>query len=169
MSSALAAELQPIQLGIGARMGCKAAVHAVRDCTDSQVGTPDTAIIKLDLSNAFNTVRRSAILREVFRRFPAATPLVSQAYSQPSPLQFGPNRLWSCLGVQQAVEERKRQRYAALALRYDFTPLAVETSGVLGPAFNDLLRNIGRRVSQRSGEPRDTAWLRAHQFCRGAW
>ncbi len=52
------------------------------------------------------------------------------------------------------AEERKRQRYAALALQYEFTPLAVETSGVLGPAFNDILQNIGRRVSQHSGEPR---------------
>ncbi len=59
-----------------------------------------------------------------------------------------------------AGEECKRQRYAALALRYEFTPLTVETSGVLGPVFNDLLQDIGRRVSQRSGEPRETAWLR---------
>ena len=59
-----------------------------------------------------------------------------------------------------AAEERKRRRYAALALRYDFVPLAVETSGVVGPAFNDLLQDIGNRISQRSGEPRETAWLR---------
>ncbi|KAK8387179.1 hypothetical protein O3P69_018082 [Scylla paramamosain] len=72
MSSTLAAELNPF----------------------NWVGTPDMAIIKLDLSNAFNTVRISAILREV------AAPLVSQAYSQPSPLHFGSNHLWSCHGVQ---------------------------------------------------------------------
>ncbi|KAK8400503.1 hypothetical protein O3P69_003281 [Scylla paramamosain] len=34
-----------------------------------------------------------------------------------------------------------------------------KTSGVLGPAFYDLLQDIGRRVSQRSGDPRETAWL----------
>ena len=59
-----------------------------------------------------------------------------------------------------AAEDRKRQRYAALAQRYEFMPLAVETSGVLGPAFSDLLQDLGKRVSQRSGEPRETAWLR---------
>ena len=101
MSSALATELQPVQLGVGVRMGCEAAVHAVRDFTDSHVGTPGMTLIKLDLTNAFNSVHRSAVLREVIRRFPAAVPLVSQAYSQPSPLHFGPNRIWSCRGVQQ--------------------------------------------------------------------
>ena len=38
-----------------------------------------------------------------------------------------------------AAEERKRQHYAVLALCYDFALVAVETSGVLRPAFNNLL------------------------------
>lgn len=59
-----------------------------------------------------------------------------------------------------AAEERKRRRYEDLARRYDFAPIAVETSGVLGPAFSELLQDIGDRVRQRSGEPRETAWLR---------
>ena len=59
-----------------------------------------------------------------------------------------------------AAEESKRRKYAALAERYDFAPLAVETSGVLGSTFNDLLQDIGRRTRDRSGEPRETAWLR---------
>ena len=101
MSAALAPELQPVQLGVGVRMGCEAAVHAVREFTDMHSGTPDYVVAKLDLSNAFNTVHRSVMLREVFRRFPAAAPLVSQAYSQPSPLHLGSTRLWSSRGVQQ--------------------------------------------------------------------
>ena len=101
MSTALAAELQPVQLGVGVRMGCEAAVHAVREYIDSHIGTPNHLVVKLDLTNAFNTVHRSAVIREVNRRFPAAAPLVSQAYSQPSPLHLGPTRLWSSRGVQQ--------------------------------------------------------------------
>ena len=58
MSSALAPELQLVQLGVGVRMGCEAAVHAVREFTDLHAGTPDHVVAKLDLSNAFNTVRR---------------------------------------------------------------------------------------------------------------
>ena len=101
MSSALTSELKPVQLGVGVRMGCEAAVHAVREFTDIHTGTPDYVVAKLDLSNAFNAVHRSAVLREVFRRFPAAAPLVSQAYSQPTPLYFGTTRIMSSRGVQQ--------------------------------------------------------------------
>ncbi|MPC92278.1 hypothetical protein E2C01_087357 [Portunus trituberculatus] len=57
-------------------------------------------------------------------------------------------------------QRRKRRRYEDLARKYDFSPLTVETSGVLGSDFSDLLDDIGRRITQRSGEPRETAWLR---------
>jgi hypothetical protein len=59
-----------------------------------------------------------------------------------------------------AAEDRKRRRYAELAQRYNFVPLAVETSGVLGPACASFLQDLGRRISASSGEPRETAWLR---------
>lgn len=101
MSTALATELQPVQLGVGVRTGCEAAVHAVREYIDTHIGTPNHIVVKLDLTNAFNTVHRSTVIREVIRRFPAAAPLVSQAYSLPSPLHLGSTRLWSSRGVQQ--------------------------------------------------------------------
>ncbi|MPC93357.1 hypothetical protein E2C01_088481 [Portunus trituberculatus] len=44
----------------------------------------------------------------------------------------------SCAG-----EYRKRRRLEDLARRYNFSSLAMETSGVLGPACNDLLKDIG--------------------------
>ncbi|MPC61314.1 hypothetical protein E2C01_055384 [Portunus trituberculatus] len=46
-----------------------------------------------------------------------------------------------------AAEHRKRRSHEDLVRRYDFSPLAVETSGVLGPDFSDLLNDIGRRIS----------------------
>lgn len=61
-----------------------------------------------------------------------------------------------------AAEERKRKDCAPLAVQYDFVPFAVETSDVLGQAFNDLLQNIRNLVRQSSGEPRETSWLRQH-------
>ncbi|MPC76404.1 hypothetical protein E2C01_070814 [Portunus trituberculatus] len=61
-----------------------------------------------------------------------------------------------------AAEHRKHRRYEDLARRYDFSPLAVETSGVLDPAFNDLLQDIGSRITKRSWEPQETTWLRQH-------
>ena len=59
-----------------------------------------------------------------------------------------------------AAEQRKRTRYAALAQRYRFEPLAVETTGVLGPAITKLLTELGHRISAQSGEKRETCWLR---------
>ena len=59
-----------------------------------------------------------------------------------------------------AAEERKRNRYASLTSRYRFEPLAVETTGVLGPAASALLRELGRLITTVSGDRRETAWLR---------
>ncbi len=59
-----------------------------------------------------------------------------------------------------SAEARKRQRYADLGQRYDFVPLTVETTGVLGPAFNELIKDLGRRIRERTGEHRETEWLR---------
>lgn len=53
--------------------------------------------------------------------------------------------------VARAVEERKRYQYAVLSKQYDFVHVADETSGVLGPDFGDLLREIGRQANQRRG------------------
>ncbi len=76
MSISFAPELQPVQLGVGVRMGCEAAVHAVREFTDAHSWSPDHIVAKLDLTKAFNTLHRPAVMREVIRRFPAAAPLV---------------------------------------------------------------------------------------------
>ncbi|XP_050727688.1 uncharacterized protein LOC127004207 [Eriocheir sinensis] len=54
-----------------------------------------------------------------------------------------------------SAEARKRQRYADLGQRYDFMPLTVETTGVLGPAFSDLIKTLGRRIRERTGEKRE--------------
>ena len=58
------------------------------------------------------------------------------------------------------AEERKRQRYADLSQRYIFEPVALETSGVYGPAAAAFVQDLGRRISARTGERRETAWLR---------
>ena len=59
-----------------------------------------------------------------------------------------------------AAEERKRRRYEALSDQYRFVPLAVETTGVLGPACASFLAELGRRITACTGEKRETAWLR---------
>ena len=77
---------------------------------------------------------------------------------------FGDSYLLSCAtaagAAARTAEETKRSRYADLCQRYDFVPLAIETTGVLGAAFNDLIKDIGQRMTRRTGEKRETAWLR---------
>ena len=38
--------------------------------------------------------------------------------------------------------------------------MALETSGVFGPAAASFVQDLGRRITARTGERRDTAWLR---------
>ncbi|XP_043203123.1 uncharacterized protein LOC122371098 [Amphibalanus amphitrite] len=58
------------------------------------------------------------------------------------------------------AEERKRQRYADLARRYSFIPVALETTGVYGPAAAAFVQDLGRRLATCTGERRETEWLR---------
>ena len=58
-----------------------------------------------------------------------------------------------------SAEDRKRSKYASLADRYQFEPIAVETSGVLGPSTTAFLQRLGKRITAQSGNRRETAWL----------
>ena len=58
------------------------------------------------------------------------------------------------------AERDKREFYRDLENRYRFEPLAVETTGVIGKTSNKFLSEIGRRLAQKSGDKRETAWLR---------
>ena len=55
---ALGKELRPVQLGVSTSGGCKAAPHAarryVRDCRHRR------ALLKIDMHNAFNSLRRDS-------------------------------------------------------------------------------------------------------------
>ena len=58
------------------------------------------------------------------------------------------------------AEGDKRKFYQDLQSRYRFEPLAVETTGVIGKSSNQFISEIGKRISQRTGDKRETAWLR---------
>ena len=53
--------LSPIQLGVGVKGGCEAAVHATRRFLLSMPGS--YVVAKLDFTNAFNSIRKTACLR----------------------------------------------------------------------------------------------------------
>ena len=57
------------------------------------------------------------------------------------------------------VEERKKNIYAHLDPSHSFTPVAVETSGVVGPQSLAFLEDLGRRMRQVTGEERSLSYL----------
>ena len=57
------------------------------------------------------------------------------------------------------AEERKVAKYVNLTPEHLFSPIAVETMGVLGPRTKALLRDLGRWVTQTSGEEAATTYL----------
>ena len=61
----LAPHFAPIQLGVGTPGRAETAIHAVRKYTENL--PKDYIIVKLDFNNAFNTLRRDAMLGAIRR------------------------------------------------------------------------------------------------------
>ena len=58
-----------------------------------------------------------------------------------------------------AAESRKREHYRSLTDRYHFEPVAVETTGVLGPSTIAFLKRLGKQISTVTGDKREAEWL----------
>lgn len=58
------------------------------------------------------------------------------------------------------AENLKRHKYQSLTDRFLFEPLAIETSGVFGPSSCNFIREIGARLRQSTGDPREGFWFR---------
>ena len=99
VSAELGSKLAPIQLGFGVGGGCEAAAHASK-CFYRNMA-PSEVMVQIDMANAFNTLRRDKFLEVIRQRAPSLYPLVWHAYSQPTPLFFGPHELQSSTGIQQ--------------------------------------------------------------------
>ena len=89
----------PHQLGVGTPGRCEAAVHSTRRYLEAL--PPDHVVVKLDLSNAFNSIHRREMLLSVYDRIAELYAFCRSAYSQPSCLFFGPYIVSSEEGVQQ--------------------------------------------------------------------
>ncbi len=94
-----AALLAPHLLGYGVRGGAEAAVHAARKFLSNL--DPEHAIVKLDFSNAFNSIRRDSMLEAIRSHAPSIYPLVHTAYSALLVLRWGDRTISSAEGVQQ--------------------------------------------------------------------
>ena len=100
-SELLGLELRPVQLGVGTQQGCEAAVHEVREFVTSSEAAATRIVVKVDVRNAFNSVRRDAVLSCIRDCCPALFPMIYQAYFSPTPLLIGEDKIWSATGVQQ--------------------------------------------------------------------
>ena len=57
------------------------------------------------------------------------------------------------------AEDKKRAKYASLSPTFCFVPVAVGTLGALGDGADELMHDLGRRISEVTGERRATEFL----------
>ena len=58
------------------------------------------------------------------------------------------------------AENAKRTKYSRLISRYRFEPIAIETSGVFGHSTRIIISEIGKRISEKTGDKREIMWLK---------
>ena len=95
----LASLFTPRQLGVGISGGCEAAVHSARRFLQSLPA--DHVMVKLDFSNAFNSLHRHDMLLATRDRLPELYGYCLSAYSEPSILFYGQYSVMSNEGPQQ--------------------------------------------------------------------
>jgi len=91
--------LAPLQLGVGLQRGVEAAIHATRLYTSNL--PDDHAIVKLDIKNAFNSIRRDSMLETIKTELPECYAYIHSAYASSSLLLFDNHVISSEEGVQQ--------------------------------------------------------------------
>lgn len=90
----------PIQVGCGIRRGAEIGAHSIRSFFKFTHTNPK-AMVKLDYKNAFNSIFRDKMLREVRDRTPEIFNYVAQCYTNPSYLNWNGNLILSERGCQQ--------------------------------------------------------------------
>ena len=61
--------------------------------------------------------------------------------------------------VAEQAADRKCQKYADLSAAYEFQPVAVETHGPFSASTVSFLVDLGRKISERTGEPLEVQFL----------
>ena len=60
--------------------------------------------------------------------------------------------VYSAGAVAARAESLKEEKYSALAHSHSFVPIAIETSGVLGPQSLSFIKDLGNRIRSHSGD-----------------
>ena len=78
--------------------------------------------------------------------------------------RHGPRRLRSIARKARAVaakcEHDKRTKYATLLGEYSLVPFVIDTAGIWGEADLKLVKDIGARLTAKTGETRAAAFIR---------
>ena len=83
-------------------LGAEAAVHVARQWSHRNSGhVNEASLLTIDFENAFNSVDRAALLREVWLRLPGLAPYATWCYGHHRRLLFNGEPLTSEAGVQQ--------------------------------------------------------------------
>jgi hypothetical protein len=85
---------------VATKLGCEAAIHTTRIFVNNDQNL-DKVLLKLDFKNAFNSVERNCILKEVQCHTPLLCPYLYQCYRNPSTLFFDNHLISSSVGAQQ--------------------------------------------------------------------
>ena len=94
--------LTPLQVGVGVPVGCEAIVHAVAHVQeDTNIHPEERWTFLLDFSNAFNSVDRGSMFREVRDRIPSMAAWIESCYMAQPFLRLGEHTILSSCGVQQ--------------------------------------------------------------------
>ena len=94
-----------MQLGRGIPRGCEAASHAMRHYIQDTCRHRNRDLLKVDMSTAFNSLRRDVLLKTSQREHPETYAFTLSAYGKPSWLFYGNEMILSSEGVQQGDHE----------------------------------------------------------------
>ena len=93
--------LRPCQLGFGGKNACESMGISLQALVDNCPLGNSWVLASVDITNAFNSVKRQAVLEGVARLVPHLLPWASLSLGAPSPLFCGLHEIQSRCGVHQ--------------------------------------------------------------------